>query len=368
MNLKPLKQKKLVMLITILLALSLYNCESKRLTHRLIGVKVYTLDENYNKFVNDISEIGINTVFAGKELSKKNGFIKTLQNHGIKVFTIWPVFFNPDTLKSDSSLYAIDQYGNKADDDWVKFTCHSRKLLRKHIVNEIYSYVKKFKPNGISLDFIRHFVYWEKVYPNTNPDSLKQTCYCDSCIANFTKSQAIKFADSLKHNEIVNLLNTKYNNAWINWRVQLITSMVEAIVKKIHLISPDIKINIHIVPWRTKDFKNAIIRIAGQDVAELSKYSDYISPMCYSFMVKQSPEWINSVVSDMHKVAPGVSLVPSIQVKEEYLKDTLTDDEFSENLTQALKKPSSGVIFYSWEALCNDKAKLAIVKKILTQK
>ena len=89
--------------------------------------------------------------------------------------------------------------------------------------------------------------------------------------------------------------------------------------------------------------------------------------MCYSFMVKQPPEWINEVVSDMYLKSDSIKIVPSVQVKEEYLNKKISVKEFRYSIIEALKPPSSGVIFWSWETLGTNKDKLSIVKNILSK-
>lgn len=81
-------------------------------------------------------------------------------------------------------------------------------------------------------------------------------------------------------------------------------------------------------------------------------------------MLKRKPEWINSVVTDFEKETPEIVL-PSIQVKEDYRSEKLSAKEFEKCLTEALKEPSKGVVFWSWEALDLDPEKKEIIKKIL---
>jgi hypothetical protein len=88
--------------------------------------------------------------------------------------------------------------------------------------------------------------------------------------------------------------------------------------------------------------------------------------MTYAHMVKRSPSWVNSVVKDMDKVA-GCRILPSIQVKEAYLSDILSVSEFRETLKEALKPPSSGVIFWSWEALEKDFPKKDLIRDVLQE-
>jgi uncharacterized protein related to proFAR isomerase len=84
-------------------------------------------------------------------------------------------------------------------------------------------------------------------------------------------------------------------------------------------------------------------------------------------MVKRSAPWINSVVNDMFNRTKG-RIVPSIQVKEAYLPDILSVSEFEDALSEALKLPSEGVIFWSWDALDKDPPKKEVIKKLLKKR
>jgi hypothetical protein len=81
-------------------------------------------------------------------------------------------------------------------------------------------------------------------------------------------------------------------------------------------------------------------------------------------MLKRKPSWINSVVKDIYSQTNS-KIIPSIQVKEAYLKDKLSTSEFRKSLAEALKVPSKGVVFWSWEALEKDPEKKGEIKALI---
>jgi hypothetical protein len=143
--------------------------------------------------------------------------------------------------------------------------------------------------------------------------------------------------------------------------------MVRELSEAARRTKPEIKINVHLVPWRTKDFNGAIRSIAGQDFSAIAPLVDYLSPMTYAHMVKQDPSWIHSVVKDVFQQTEGL-VVPSIQVKEAYLKERLTPGEFKKSLSKALEPPSNGVVFWSWEQLKTEPEKKEIVIQLTQNK
>jgi hypothetical protein len=74
------------------------------------------------------------------------------------------VFFNPQILAADSTLYAVTDQGKIAKDEWVEFVCPSRKNYRSRQISALKKLVSDLQPDGISIDFIRQFVFWEKIY------------------------------------------------------------------------------------------------------------------------------------------------------------------------------------------------------------
>jgi hypothetical protein len=132
--------------------------------------------------------------------------------------------------------------------------------------------------------------------------------------------------------------------------------MVREIAAEARAVKPDIRLNVHPVPWREKDFHQGIRSIVGQDVAEIASSVDMLSPVCYAHMVKQDASWISSVVWDVSRRA-GKPVILSIQVKEAYLTEKLTVGEFAPHLMEVRKPPSAGVTFWNWPMLADDPEK-----------
>jgi hypothetical protein len=351
-------------LLILLIELSLSRCV-KNNENRIIGVKIYDYNGNYEELTRKWDEMGINTVFAGESLAADENFRHALEDRNIVVYVIFPVFQDPEALKLDSGLYAITEKGTKAKNDWVEFVCPSRMEFRRKKINEISELIKSLDPYGISLDFIRQFVYWEMIYPDRDPSTIERACYCDSCLSAFSASYGIVIPDSCKNTyDKSRWINKNCLSSWNDFRCWQITSMVKALAARAREIKPDIKINLHAVPWREEDFNNAGISVAGQDLKAIEPYVDYISPMCYSQMLKRDAEWISSVSSDMNRRAPG-KILPSIQVYPYYLERPFSTGDFTLCIRNSLKQPSLGVVFFSWPLFEKDSSRMDAVSVVL---
>src|SRR5262249_11544893 len=186
---------------------------------------------------------------------------------------ILPVFFDPDALKADPELQATTARGDKAIDEWVTFVCPSRESFRKRKIEYIKKIVTDVNPDGLSIDFIRHFGFWEKVYPDRTLESLPNTCFDSACIERFQKATGIKIPANITGSQAVAAwLQSNKREAWINWKCDLITSFIKEAAAEARKLKPDILINVHAVPWRRDDFGGAIRSVMGQDFGEIAKY------------------------------------------------------------------------------------------------
>jgi len=349
--------------------LSITSCNYKpgnsSVEGKMIGEKKYDHNKDFESLINDWKDMGINTVFTSPQLFSDKKFRTITRENEITSFIILPIFYNREALQENPDLYAITKNGKQAKDDWVTFVCPSREEYRKCIIDSIKTIIKELDPDGISLDFIRHFVFWEKIYPDRTFESLPNTCFDSTCINKFQEETKINIPDSLKtENNIYEWIKANCLYEWVEWKCELITGLIAEISKEAKSLKPGILINVHVVPWRHDDFNGAIKTVAGQNFSEISDYVDYLSPMTYAHMVKREPSWIHSVTNDIYEQV-SCKIIPSIQINKAYLDTEITLEEFRESLQKALAPPSDGVVFWSWEQLSIKPAKRQIIKQLL---
>lgn len=350
----------------LLLILSLFPGCAPQTDNQLIGVKIYEHSGSFDQLFKQWKAMGINTGFCSQQLISNEEFMREANKHGISTFVIFPVFFNPELLAESPEIAAINRTGEPAAEEWVEFVCPSREDYSQMMVERARQIVRDHQPDGISIDFIRHFVYWEKVYPDRDPATLPVSCFDSVCLTHFQEDIKLSIPDSLDTVQgKANWILENHEEAWTNWRCQLITSMVKNIAEAAREEKPDILINIHLVPWAAEDFNGAMKKVAGQDIRALSKISDYLSPMTYAHMVKQPPSWIHHIVED-HFIQSGGPILPSIQVGKAYLESEFGLEEFRETVEAALQPPSSGLVVWSWERLIAEPAKADLFKDIVT--
>lgn len=311
-------------------------------------------------------EMGFDTIFPYPAMAENPGMKRLAAEFGIKIFLTVPVYHAPEWLKTNQNLYARRADGTRASEEWLEFVCPSRAEYLARRMEEIENLMETTQPDGISLDFIRFFVFWEKVYPDTAFSSLPDTCFDAACLRDFSNATGIKPPGDLDTEEKrSSWVYREHQSEWIEWKCGVIAKTVKAVSNRIKKKKPDIKLNLHAVPWRSDDFDGAIKRIAGQDIGRMTAFADYVSPMCYSHMLKREPEWINSVVKDMAGKTDK-SVIPCVQAGNMYIAEELTPAYFEASLWEASRRPSSGIIIWSWKALDKSPPKKDITKRFLS--
>jgi hypothetical protein len=317
----------------------------------VLGVKIYEHPGPFEPLVRGWRELGVNTVFAGEKLARDAGFRALLRQNGIALFVIYPVFQDPEALKARPELAAVTSEGLKARDEWVEFVCPSRDDFVREKADHLRELVAACDPEAVSLDFIRDFVFWEKVYPDRAPASLPQTCFCPVCLESFSRETGIALPEGLGGAPAAaRWILANHADQWTEWKCGVIARAVETLATAARRSKPGILVNVHTVPWKADDFGGAARAVAGQDAARLSRQADLLSPMAYHHMVLRPPAWVHEVVADL-AARSRAPILPSIQVAEAYVDKPLAPAEFQAALEEALKPPSLGVVLWNWDAL-----------------
>jgi hypothetical protein len=329
----------------------------------VVGVKIYEAKGGLDPLFASFDALGINTLFVSEALASDVRFRALARQRHMPVFVIFPVFYDPEALKEDPGLYAITRTGERAQDDWVSFVCPTREGYRRRKVEAVRRMIGTLLPEGVSLDFIRFFVYWEMIHPDRSYASIPNTCFCPSCLASFSAATGIALPGSVTTaRQAAAWIESNHLDRWAEWKCRVITSMVEELVLAAKGARPDVLVNLHAVPWRLADYDGAIRNVVGQDFTALSRFSDYLSPMCYTLMLRRDPAWITSVVREM-SAASSCPIIPSIQVRPDYPGDlAMGPREFEATLRAALEPPSRGVVFWSWEHLIQEPEKMDAIR------
>lgn len=332
----------------------------------VVGVKIYEHAGPYEPLFDAWRELGVDAAFVGEALADQVAFRVEAAERGLPLWLITPVFFDPRAISADPTLAAVTADGRPARDDWVAFVCPSNADFRARRVREVAERVGIVRPHGLSLDFLRHFVFWEKVRPDADHDEIPNACFCPRCTSAFAARNGIEIPPDRRDVPAVAAWILEHHEAaWTTWKLGLVDSMAAEIVAAARAVHPEVRIAIHVVPWRRHDFGGAILRNAGQDFAALSRHADYLSPMTYAHMLRRPPDWVHSVVRTVAESSSAPNL-PSIQVQEAYRPgEDYSVAEFESALRATLEPPSRGVVFWSWDGFVREPEKLRVAREVL---
>lgn len=349
----------------LLSPLALSGCRAERPPAiPVVGVKIYEHQGDLGPLFASFEDLGINTLFVGEGLAANRDFRDLARRHRMPIFVILPVFYDSDELDNDPALAAVTRTGARAEEDWVAFVCPSRDDFRARKLDAVAKTVTELQPEGVSLDFIRFFAFWEMIRPDRTPASIPNTCFCPSCLAAFAAATGVALPDSAATPQAAAAwIEAEQLESWTAWKCGVITSWVDDLVRRVQQVRPGVLVNVHAVPWRRGDFGGAIRKVVGQDFAGISRLTDYLSPMCYSSMLHRDPAWIASVVQDLSSSA-SCPILPSIQVRPYYPGDLpISTAEFEACLSAAVAPPSRGVVFWSWPQLAQEPEKMQVIRR-----
>lgn len=287
-------------------------------------------------------------------------FRKLLADARIQFFITAPVFCDPEAIKKDPGLMGFGSLGNpsKAEGaDWLVFVCPARQDYRKAKIAAITRQLRELQPDGLSLDFIRYYIYWEKVGPDRTGDSLEKFCFCDHCLRLMTTELGLRFPAELKTRQAkAAWVLANHRDKWTEWKCETVTSMVRDTVAAAHQAIPGLRISLHGVPWLENEYDNGRRVVAGQDLKRLAPYVDVFGPMCYFQMLQRSPEWVHAVAADYQRLT-GRAVLPSVQAVEDL-------DAFGRHLRAGLEPPSAGVNIFDWGRLRRNPEMVRILRQI----
>lgn len=326
------------------------------------GIKMYETQNDYTECFKLLKEMNINSLYISKELAEDTKFIKQVP-HSFTTLLIFPVLFDSEKiLDIQSHYYARTANGEIAKESWVTFICPTATEVIEDKIARYIEIAKKAEVDYLSIDFIRYFSFWEMVNKN-NTQSIKQSCFCPRCLNEFEKFSGIVLSNETnKAIDVAREIEEKYITEFTLYKCHKIESLVHYISCEAKKKIPHIKLSLHIVPWLQNQYNKAIKRVIGQDINRLAKYVDLLSPMCYSHMINESPQWINTYLTELTSLT-SIPILPSIQVKECYRKKELTNDEFEKAQYSVLTSKVAGITYWSLEHLISDKMKQKIVSQ-----
>lgn len=229
-------------------------------------------------------------------------------------------------------------------EEWYYGVCPNHPAIRQQRLGRIKEIVGRYPVDGLWLDFVRYPGHWEIPNPHI-PD----TCYCPSCLSRYQELTGQMLPENLT--DAISAIKEN-SDAWQAFREQQIIGFVADVKKIIDTSGKKVELGAFVMP----DPQRA--PVVAQNLSQLSKLIDTVTPMLYHAMCGQPVEWIRSQIkwaSDF-----GKPLLPIIQTEDKPRR--LNTNEFKTSLELAAKPPSSGVVILFLEDLLKDDEKTKCFK------
>jgi len=129
------------------------------------------------------------------------------------------------------------------------------------------------------------------------------------------------------------------------------------------LIPNSIKFGLFAVAFIDEDYPVYKLK-TGLNYSRIKEHVDIISPMLYHRMMDKPINYIGKYVAYLREIGYK-EIIPIIQVKDmpDELPDNYTEDEIKQAYEEAVRPPSSGVAFFSWDHAVEE-GKTEIIKKL----
>ena len=312
------------------------------------------------KFAASCREWGIRQVILPPSFFRDDKMVRALERNAIGLWLNLPVFYNQAYLEEHPERYAVTSKGKKAIHDWCHFVCPSREEYLDKFVGDQRLLLSRLEPEIVSLDFIRHFVFWEAVDLPGNPNAIEDGCYCEACLNDFEKFSG----ERVKRNQPAAFIRSNMKRAWGDWKCNRIAGVADRLFEEIRTRAKYAQTSIKTVPWRESELDGAIRSSAGQDVPRLARNVDIIAPMAFTQVLKQTPEWKRQLLEHVRQIS-GKPVLSYLQTDKLIRPEEISAAQFEAELIESLRKEWAGMVVFEYGQLAANPVKAEILKKYL---
>jgi len=327
------------------------------------GVRaLFAFDANIDaeKFAASCSEWGIRQAILPPYFFHDDKMVRALAKNDLGLWLNLPVFYNREYLEQHPEHYAVTSKGNKAIHDWCHFVCPSREEYLDKFVRDLHVLLSRLQPEIVSLDFIRHFVFWEAVDLQGNPDAIEDGCYCETCLDAFEKFSG----ERVQRNQPATHIRTSMKRVWGDWKCNRIAGTADMLFEEIRARTKHAHYSIKTVPWRQSDLDGAIRSSAGQDVPRLTRNVDMSAPMAFTQVLGQTPAWKRQLLEYVRQIS-GKPVLSYLQTDKLIRPEEITVAQFEAELKESLGKEWAGMVVFEYRQLVANPAKAGILTKYL---
>src|SRR5512145_3356529 len=205
---------------SVLAAAGALLMSASRPVRRLHALFAFDASIDPATFARSCRDWGIDTAILHPGFFRDGRMADALHQEGLALWLNLPVFYNQEHLERHPDDYSITSLGRKAEQDWLHFVCPSRESYRAAFIRDLRASFSRVNPEIVSLDFIRHFVFWERVPLDGSPQQIEDGCYCPICLAAF----GAHCGERIDPAKAVARVRAELRGAWGDWKCREIAS------------------------------------------------------------------------------------------------------------------------------------------------
>ena len=301
-------------------------------------------------------ETGTDTLILHPGFFSDEEWIEKPRRNGLKIWLNFPVLYDEQYLKNNPHAYGITSKGNKAAHSWLHMACPLNEEYLEIKRNEFRRAVESVRPDVISYDFIRFYVFWEEVEIAQTPGNIEYGCFCPNCLKSY--SRYVGENDLTVHE--INLPERRKSLG--EWKCSIIESIIESFNSMIDVSFKDIPVYIKTIPWNASDLDGGLAWIAGQKISRLAELSDGLMPMAFPQILGRSFEWKKKVFDSVEEET-GKKVMSIIQFEPLIRQTEISNETLETDIANAINEKRKGLLYFHYEQIMNNGPKRDILKK-----
>ena len=215
---------------------------------------------------------------------------------------------------------------------------------------------------GVWLDYLHFHCDFELPDP-----PLDQSCFCDRCLARFTRETGLQPAGRTTAERAAWILADALE-AWTDWKCEVIFDFAREARRTLDEERPGTKLGIYSCPWTDEEYGGGLRRIVAEDIDRLHTVMDVFSPMVYQVKCGRPPEWVGEYTRWLvdRVEALNTRRGRSVEVWPIVEAQGATAAELERVLRGALENGATGVSFFALPHVADDPEKVAAVRRVYT--
>lgn len=284
---------------------------------------------------------GMDAVVVGEDVAEDPDLCAQLEASHLSVVLNLPLFFDAELLARHPEAYAVTNYGRRAERGWLHMACARSDAFWDSRVERLRAAVAAVKPDVVSLDFARMFLWWEQIGPDASPEHIEHGCFCLAC--HDTSGRRLD-------REQISRRNTEAVTARVQYAAQLVRDA-----------SPSTIIGLKVVPWLASDYEGAREWACGQDLQSLGPLVDVIMPMSYSAMIGRPAGYLAMLHEELRETTRR-PLVPWLQAATADGVEPLPLDDLAAMLSAIEADADLGYCVFHLDGIANRPAVLEMLR------